>query len=50
MQIGVVQALDLQTDKLVLDQRITFRGDTDESFRRAAEFVADYLQKVPFEP
>jgi hypothetical protein len=50
VQIGVVQALDLETDKLVLDQRITFRGDSDEAFHRAAEFVADYLRKMSFEP
>ena len=35
---------------LVLNQAITFRGDTDESFRRAATFVADYLKDVKLSP
>ena len=50
IQIGIVQALDLKTDELVLNQHITFRGDSDEAFLRAAAFVADYLKKAPFSP
>jgi hypothetical protein len=50
VQIGVVQAVDLKTDKVVLNQYLTFRGDSDESFRRAATFVTDYLKKMSFDP
>ena len=46
VQIGVVQALDLDTDNLVLNQHLTFRGDSDEAFRRAADFVGGYLKNA----
>jgi hypothetical protein len=50
VQFGQVQAVDLQTNALVLNQTITFRGDSDEAFRRAATFVADYLKDVKLDP
>ena len=50
VQIGTVQALDLKTDRLVLDQHLTFRGDSDEAFLRAAIFVTDYLRNLPLSP
>ena len=50
VQIGVVQAIDMKSDKVVLNQHITFRGDSDEAFRRAATFVTDYLNKASFTP
>ncbi len=43
IQMGKVQAIDLDSDRLLLDQSFSFRGDTDEAFRRAAGFVARYL-------
>lgn len=50
VQMGVVQALDLTTGELVLNQHITFRGDDDEAFQRAANFVSAYLKKLSFSP
>lgn len=50
VQIGLVQAVDLKADKVILNQQITFRGDNDEAFRRAALFVTDYLKKASFDP
>lgn len=39
VQWGEVQLLDLDSNALVLRRTVTFRGDTDTAFRRAAEFV-----------
>lgn len=50
IQWAVVQAVDLQSGKLILDRRISFRGDTDEAFRRAAEFVARDLRATGTSP
>ena len=44
IQMGKVQAVDLQEEKLLLDQAISFRGDNDMAFDRAAQFVVDYLE------
>ncbi len=43
IQLGKVQAIDLESETLLFDQSFQFRGDTDEAFRRAADFVARYL-------
>ena len=39
-----VQVLDLQRNKLLLRRTVTFRGDTDTAFRRAAAFVTEILK------
>jgi uncharacterized protein DUF2380 len=46
VQWGDVQLLDLEADKVLFRQNVTFRGDTDEAFRRAAAFVGDSLRDV----
>jgi hypothetical protein len=33
----------LETDKVVFDRTITFRGDNDEAWHRAGAFLADEL-------
>jgi hypothetical protein len=49
VQWGDIQLLDLEADKVLLRQNVTFRGDTDEAYRRAAAFVSgsvrDALEK-----
>ena len=49
VQWGDVQLLDLEADKVLFRQNVTFRGDTDEAYRRAAAFVSgsvrDALEK-----
>ena len=50
IQFGAVQAIDLETDKLVLSRSFSFRGDNEEAFRRAADFVLRYLEEVELEP
>jgi hypothetical protein len=34
------QMIDLRNDKVVFDKLLSFRGDTDEAWRRAEEFLA----------
>lgn len=46
VQWGKVQAVDLESDRLLLDRSFSFRGDTDEAFRRAAAFIVRYLDEV----
>ncbi|MFC7398266.1 DUF2380 domain-containing protein [Chelatococcus sp. GCM10030263] len=46
VQWALMQAVDLQQGKLILDRRFSFRGDTDEAFRRAAAFMAGYMDDV----
>jgi len=47
---GKIQAVDLESDRLLLDRSFSFRGDTDEAFQRAAEFIVRYLDEVAPEP
>jgi Protein of unknown function (DUF2380) len=39
--------IDLATRKVVLDRWLTFRGDTDEAWRRAASFLTRELEAHP---
>jgi hypothetical protein len=43
IQLGKAQAVDLKADKLVFDQNVSFRGDDDEAWRRAALFLAEQI-------
>jgi hypothetical protein len=44
---GRVDVLDVNSGKLVFDRVISFRGDSDEAFQRAAKFAAkDILESV----
>jgi hypothetical protein len=35
--------IETGTERIVLDKLFTFRGDNDESWRRAESFIADQL-------
>lgn len=48
IQFGFVEAIDLNTGESIFSQAISFRGDTDEAFRRAALYVSKYLNDVSF--
>jgi hypothetical protein len=50
VQWGEVQLLDLDRNELLLRRTVTFRGDTDEAFRRAAVFVGETLKEVMPKP
>jgi len=46
IQYGNAQVVDLDADKLVFNRNISFRGDNDESWRKAAQFlVADLVKE-----
>lgn len=40
VQWAKIQIADMDQDRIVFDRLVTFRGDTDESWRRAENFVA----------
>jgi hypothetical protein len=44
VQWGKVLLLDLQRNEVVLQRTVTFRGDNDTAFRRAAAFVGETLK------
>jgi len=46
VQGGLVEVLDLQNEKLLLKRTVSFRGDNDEAFARAAMFVADTVREA----
>ena len=43
VQFGKAQIADLETDQVVYDRTITFRGDDDNAWKRASEFLAEDL-------
>ena len=43
IQNARVMAVDLQTNAVVLDKLVTFRGDTDEAWQRAETFIAEQI-------
>ena len=43
IQWAGVQAIDVETERVVLDKLLTFRGDTDEAWDRAEVFLAREL-------
>lgn len=45
VQFGKAQVADLKSDQVVYDRTITFRGDDDNAWRRAGEFLAEGLIK-----
>ena len=44
IQHSKVQVVDVEANKLVFDRLISFRGDTDESWQRAARFLVRELK------
>jgi hypothetical protein len=45
IQFGKAQVADLDSDKVVYDRTISFRGDDEEAWKRASEFLAEDLVK-----
>ncbi|MGB9413201.1 MAG: DUF2380 domain-containing protein, partial [Pseudolabrys sp.] len=43
---GSVQIVDVRQRQLILNRLFSFRGDTDEAFRRASKFISETLQDV----
>jgi Protein of unknown function (DUF2380) len=46
VQWGKIEVLDLNKHRLVLNKNFSFRGDTDQAFRRAAAFMARYFEAL----
>jgi hypothetical protein len=46
VQGGVVEVLDLESEKLLLKRTVSFRGDNDEAFARAAGFVGETVREA----
>jgi hypothetical protein len=46
IQWGSIQVVDVRQKQLLLKRLFSLRGDTDEGFRRAAEFVGEMLKGV----
>ena len=44
VQWGEVQLLDVEREQLLLRRTVSFRGDTDMAFRRAADFVGETVK------
>jgi len=43
VQFGKAQVADLENDQVVYDRTISFRGDDDNAWKRAGEFLAEDL-------
>jgi hypothetical protein len=50
VQWGRIQVLDLDSNQMLLERVITFRGDTDMAFSRAAAFVGDMVKDAMPKP
>jgi hypothetical protein len=44
VQWGDVELLDLDANKLLLKRTVSFRGDNDEAYSRAAAFVGETVR------
>jgi Fe-S cluster biogenesis protein NfuA len=47
IQNARVLAVNLETNEVVLDKLVTFRGDTDEAWKRAETFIAQQITASP---
>jgi hypothetical protein len=50
VQFGKAQIADLETDRVVYDRTISFRGDDDNAWKRASEFLAEDLVSKDLAP
>jgi Protein of unknown function (DUF2380) len=50
VQWGDVELLDLEAGKLLLRRTLSFRGDNDDAYRRAASFVGDTVRDAMPKP
>ena len=46
IQLGEMQAVDLDRAQLLVRRSFTFRGDSDDAFRHAAGFISDSLKEI----
>ncbi len=48
--LAEVEAIDARTGRVMFDKLFTFRGDTDEAWRRAEIFIANEIAEVSSQP
>jgi hypothetical protein len=46
VQWAKIEAIDPKTERVLFDRLFTFRGDTDEAWRRAEVFIVDEITAV----
>jgi hypothetical protein len=46
IQWGKIQVVDLAADRLIDDKMLTFRGDTNEAWLRAEEFLVEEMRAL----
>ncbi len=47
VQWAKIEAIDVRTGWIAFDKLFTFRGDTDEAWRRAEAFISDEITALP---
>jgi len=50
VQNAKVEAIDARTGRVMFEKLFTFRGDTDEAWRRAEIFIANEIAEVSSQP
>jgi Protein of unknown function (DUF2380) len=50
VQWAKIEAIDSRTERVLFDRLFTFRGDTDEAWRRAEVFIVDEITAVSGQP
>lgn len=47
VQWAKVEAIDARTERVLFDKLFTFRGDTDDAWRRAEAFISEEIAAIP---
>jgi hypothetical protein len=47
VQWAKIQAIDVRSERIVLEKLFTFRGDSDEAWRRAEAFIFNEIATLP---
>jgi hypothetical protein len=50
VQWAKIEAIDPKTERVLFDRLFTFRGDTDEAWRRAEAFIVDEIAAISGQP
>jgi hypothetical protein len=50
VQWAKIEAIDPKTEHVLFDRLFTFRGDTDDAWRRAEVFIVDEITAVSAPP
>ena len=50
VQNAKVEAIDARTGRVMFEKLFTFRGDTDEAWRRAEIFIANEIAGISSQP